>query len=352
MQTYISVFLFALMATYILTPLTKQLALSIGAVDIPNNRRINKKAVPTLGGIAIYLGFLIPIILNMPLNKRLIGILLGGTFILLIGIIDDLYELSPSWKLTGQILAACILLFFGIKIEFITNPFGGMLYLGYWGVPLTLFWVVGITNTVNLVDGLDGLAAGISAIAAFILFLVALQEGQTFSAILALTLASSSLGFLRFNFNPADIFMGDTGAMFLGYMLAAISVSGALKSAATVTLVVPVLALGVPIFDTIFAIIRRIHNGKPIGEADNGHIHHRLLALGMNQRQAVLSVYGISICLGLMALIINGANLHDAFVILGIVIVILIYGAWKLGIFSVEIPTEGNGLEKSNFQDI
>lgn len=341
MHFYLSLFLLSLVITYISTPLVKKLAVRINAVDEPNCRRINKIAIPTLGGIAIYIGFIFSLLLLVSINKILLGIMLGGTLILFVGILDDLYELSPGLKLLGQLAAATVLIIFGIKIEFITNPLGGMIYLGYWGIPLTLLWTVGITNTVNLVDGLDGLAAGITAIASMTLFFVGLQEGQVIPAIMALVLAGACLGFLRFNFNPAKIFMGDSGAMFLGFIMAAVSVSGALKSAATVTLVVPILALGVPIFDTVFAIIRRVSNGKPIGKADNGHIHHRLLALGFNQRQAVVSVYGISIGLGLMALIINGANFQDALVLLAVVIIVLVYGAWKLGIFTVELPTEG-----------
>ncbi|MFW5986020.1 MAG: glycosyltransferase family 4 protein [Halanaerobiales bacterium] len=347
-MTYIGAFFFSLIITFLCTPVIKKLAVKINAVDLPNNRRINHRAVPTIGGIAIYTGVLISILLFTSFNRILLGIIIGGTLILIIGFIDDIYELSPRVKLFGQIIAAIILILFGIKINFVTNPLGGMLYLGYWGIPLTLLWVVGVTNTVNLVDGLDGLAAGISAIAALTLFFVGLQEGQSLAAIMALTLAGSSLGFLKYNFNPAEIFMGDTGAMFCGFILAAISVSGALKSAATVTLIVPVLALGVPIFDTVFAIIRRVCNGKPIGKADNGHIHHRLLALGMNQRQAVLSVYIISIGLGMMALIVNGSRLQDAVAILALVVIGLIYGAWKLGIFSVDIPAEGTSLENTN----
>lgn len=346
-KIYMGAFIISLIITYISTPFIKKLSTYIGAVDLPNNRRINSRPIPNIGGVAIYLGFVVTIILFMPFVRVLMGMLLGGSFILLIGLIDDLYEISPRTKLVGQVLAAVILILFGIKIEFITNPFGGMIYLGYWGIPFTILWIVGITNTVNLIDGLDGLAAGVSAIAALTLFFVGLQEGQVIAAIAAVSLAGSAMGFLRYNFNPAQIFMGDTGAMFLGYILAAVSVSGALKSAAAVTLVVPVLALGVPIFDTIFAIIRRIYNGKPIGEADHGHIHHRLLALGMTQRKAVTVVYGISILLGMLALIINGSTLHDAILLLVAVLIGLVYGAWKLGIFHVDLPSEGARLERN-----
>ncbi len=349
MWTYLSAFLGSLILSYLLTPLVKKMAIYVGAVDQPNKRRINTEPVPSIGGVAIYIAFILTLIVFVPLHRVTIGLIIGCSFILLVGLLDDLYEISPLLKLLGQIIAAVILLFFGIKAEFITNPFNGaVVYLGYWSIPLTLLWTVGITNTVNLVDGLDGLATGITAIAAFTLFLVGLQEGQVIAAIMAVVLAGSSLGFLKFNFYPAKIFMGDTGAMFSGFALAAISVSGALKSAAAVTIIVPILALGVPIFDTVFAIVRRLYNGKPISEADNGHIHHRLLALGFNQRQAVLSVYGISVGLGLMALIINGANFHSALLILLVVIVTLIYGAWKLGVFTVELPADARSLEKSN----
>lgn len=346
MGAYITAFLISLIISLLFTPIIKKAAILIDAVDIPNGRRINKIPVPTLGGIAIYLGFIGAMFYITSISRLSLGIFIGGTFILIVGIIDDLYELSPRVKLFAQIFAAVILIIFNIRVEFITNPIsGGMIYLGYWGIPFTILWIISITNTVNLVDGLDGLAAGVTAIAALTLFLVGLQEGQGVASILSLILAGSALGFLPFNFNPARIFMGDTGAMFCGYTLAAISVAGALKSAATVTLVVPILALGVPIFDTIFAIIRRIYNKKPIGEADNGHIHHRLLALGFNQRQAVLGVYTISILLGLIALIINGSNIYNALLLLVFVLAALVYGAWKIGIFSVEVPTEGTSLE-------
>ncbi len=344
-MVFISVFIISLIITLLLTPLSKKLALFTGAVDRPNGRRINKKPIPNCGGLAIYGGFTISVLFFTQLNRSITGVILGGTFIIILGILDDLYELSPRIKLLGQIISAFVLIFFGIEIQFITNPFGGLFYLGIWSIPLTILWVVGITNTVNLVDGLDGLAAGVSAIAAVTLFLVGLQEGQIIAAILAFAIAGSSLGFLKFNFHPAEIFMGDAGAMFLGYMLAAISIVGALKSAAAVTLIVPVLALGIPIFDTIFAIIRRLYNKKPIGKADQGHIHHRLLALGWTHTEAVVIVYVISIFLGLMALIINGSNLHNAVILFIIITAGLVYGAWKIGIFSAELSSTGKTLE-------
>ncbi len=348
MKVLIFSFLISLIITYLFTPVVKRFALAIGAIDVPGKRRINSRPVPTIGGLAIYGGFSLAAVLFLVLDKTLMGIMVGGTFILILGLIDDLYEISPLLKLLGQIMGALILIFFGVKIEFITNPFGGMIFLGYWGIPLTIIWVVGVTNMLNLIDGLDGLAAGVSAIAALTLFFVALQENQFVAATLAVTVAGSTIGFLRYNFHPAEIFMGDAGAMFLGFILAAVSVTGALKSAAAVTLIVPVLALGIPIFDTVFAIIRRLYHNRPISKADHGHIHHRLLALGWSQAEAVLIVYVISMFLGLSALIINGSSVQDALVLLGVVVVLLIAGAWKLGIFTVELPAEGVNLEKSN----
>ncbi len=348
MDVFLTVFIIALFLTYIFTPIVKKVAYLLGTFDKPNNRRINTKPIPNIGGLAIFAGFIITVLLFADSGKILTGLITGGSFIFLLGIIDDIYELAPWIKLLGQIIAAGILISFGIKIEFITNPFGGMIYLGYWGIPLSLIWIVGITNTVNLIDGLDGLAAGITVIAVTTLFFVSLQEGQSSVAIFAIALAGSSLGFLRFNFHPAEIFMGDSGAMFSGYVMAAISVAGALKSAAAVTLIVPLLALGVPIFDTLFAIIRRVYHRKPISKADNGHIHHRLLALGWSQTRAVLSVYAISVFLGIMALVVNGSDFQSGIVLLFIAFAVVVYGAWKIGVFSVDIPTEGRALEKSN----
>lgn len=347
MNMYILAFFISLLISYFLTPLAKKFALSLGAIDCPDSRRVNDRPVPTIGGLAIFISFVVTVLI-FSTSRIAVGIILGGAFVFFLGVFDDLYEISPRLKLIGQIIGALILISFGVKIEFITNPLGGMFYLGYWGIPLTILWVVSITNMINLIDGLDGLAAGVSTIAVLTLFFVGLQEGRTVAAILAIVLAGSSLGFLKYNFHPAEIFMGDTGSMFSGFVLAAISVTGALKSAAAVTVIVPVLALGIPIFDTVFAIVRRVYNNRPIGEADCGHIHHRLLALGWNQSEAVLIVYGISIVLGIIALIINGSNFHDALILLGLVTAGMLFGAWKIGIFTVDLPSEGTTLENSN----
>ena len=332
MQTYVVAFIVALAVAYLITPTIKDLAVKAGAMDAPDARKVHTKPIPRMGGLAIYLGFVLAVIASMHINREVMGLLLGGTVILIVGIVDDLKQLSPKVKLAGQILAAIVLVLFDIRIEWITNPFGDMLYLEYLSVPLTLLWVVGLTNTVNLIDGLDGLAAGVSTIAAITILLVALQQNFLTVAILMAALAGSALGFLQHNFNPAEIFMGDTGSMFLGYMLAAVSVTGTVKSAATIALIVPIVALGLPIMDTAFAIMRRYRNGRPIFKPDKGHLHHRLLAMGLSQKQAVLLMYVISACLGLSAIALTEVNKgYGLLIIIGLLAVAFI-GAKKIGV--------------------
>lgn len=344
---YLAAFIITLILSLIFTPAVIKLAHRLNFVDRPGERKINTEAIATAGGTAIYLAFMIPLRFFLPADQTIRGIMIGGTFMLLLGLLDDKFEISAPLKFAGQIIGALILIYYGVKINFITNPFGGFIYLGIYAVPFTVFWIVSIINTINLIDGLDGLAAGVSIIAVLTLFAVALQENQLVAPMLAVLLAGSCFGFLKYNFNPARVFMGDTGAMFIGYIIAAVSITGALKSAAAVTIFVPMLALAIPILDTTFAIIRRIFNDRPIGEADHGHIHHRLLAIGMNQKQAVISVYIISAILGTIAFVINGIQFDHALIIFVVVILMIIYGAKKLGIFSVELPQEGCSLEDS-----
>ena len=257
----------------------------------------------------------------------------GGSLIVLLGLIDDYKNLPAKVKLLGQIVCACVLVAFDVRIDFITDPFGDYLYLEYLAIPATIFWIVGLTNTVNLIDGLDGLAAGVATIASVTICLVALQQGYALVAVLTAALAGAAIGFLFYNFNPAKIFMGDTGSMFLGFMLAGISVIGAVKSAATIALIVPILALGLPIMDTTFAIVRRYRGGVPIFKPDKGHLHHRLLDLGFTQRQAVLLMYIISALLGLSAVALTEVSGGIALLIFAGVVVSVLFGAKKLGIF-------------------
>jgi len=321
-KNYLWIFAVGMVTTFLITPLVEMLANSVGAVDRPTERKVHTKSIPRLGGVAIYLGFLLASVLFLSVDRELMGILLGATFILALGVIDDMKDLSPKVKFLGQLGAAVILILSGVQIEFVGNPFGkGLLYLGGWGVFLTLFWVVGLTNTVNFIDGLDGLAAGVSVIALTTLCYVAHQTGQLGTAMISIALAGSALGFLKHNFHPAKVFMGDSGSMFLGFMLGAITVQGVMKSVAAIALLVPIVIMGVPIFDTISAIFRRFRNKRPVTQADRNHIHHRLLYRGFSHQQTVLIIYFWSVLLSMAALILNFATFMEkitVFVVLAI----------------------------------
>ena len=332
MRSYLLAFAIGLVLSWVLTPYVKKLAFRLGAVDKPNARKVHHTIMARLGGLAIYLGFMTGAITCMQLTKDVVGILVGGTIITLVGIADDIFQLTAKAKLLGQIVAALVLVGFGVRIEWLNNPFGGYFYLDYLSIPFTVFWVVSFTNVVNLMDGLDGLAAGVSAIASVTIILVALQQGLYPVAVITAALAGGTLGFVRYNFNPATIFMGDTGSLFLGYMLAAISIYGAVKSAATIALIVPAIALGLPIMDTAFAIARRYLNGKPIFQPDKGHIHHRLLAMGFSQRQAVIFMYLISAGLCLSAVLLTEVEGIYAVILLAVILAAIFIGAKKIGI--------------------
>ena len=250
-----------------------------------------------------------------------------------LGIWDDICNIPAKVKLVGQIVAACIPIAFGIQIEWLTNPFGTLIVLPELvAVPVTIFWIIGFTNTVNLIDGLDGLAAGVSFIASVSMFLLAYTMNQYLPAMIIVAMAGAALGFLQYNFNPAKIFMGDTGSMLLGYTMAVAAVLGLVKTAATIALVVPLIALGLPILDTLFAIIRRKMSGVPIFQPDKGHLHHRLLALGMSQKQAVLIMYFVSIVLGIVALFVANVNYQTGIATVLVVLAVIIYTAKRLGI--------------------
>lgn len=331
-EVYIVAFAVALIASYLLTPHVKRLAIKAGALDKPDARKVHTQPIPRMGGLAIYAGFLLAVLASVHVNRELFGLLLGGTVILAVGIIDDMKQLSARVKLAGQIIAACVPIAFDVQIEWLTNPFGGMIYLDYFSVPLTILWIVSLTNTVNLIDGLDGLAAGVSTIASVTILLVAAQQNFWMVAILTAALAGSALGFLQHNFNPAKIFMGDTGSMFLGYMLAAVSVLGTVKSAATIALVVPIVSLGLPIMDTAFAIIRRFSSGKPIFKPDKGHLHHRLLAMGLTQKQVVLLMYVFSAGLGVSAILLTEVSFYFAAAIVVMLLALAGLVAMKTGV--------------------
>ena len=327
-------FMLAMFVSYVLTPYIKKLAFKIGAVDRPDNRKVHKKIMPRLGGLAIYIAFMIGCVASMEITWDIFGILLGGTLIVALGVADDVYQLPAKVKLLGQIAAACVLVIFDIRIEWVNNPLGGYFYLDMLSIPFTIFWVISFTNVVNLIDGLDGLAAGVSAIASLTVILVAVQMGYFHIAILTAALAGAIIGFIRYNFNPATIFMGDTGSMFIGYMLAAISVYGAVKTAATIALIVPAIALGLPILDTAFAIMRRYVNGRPIFQPDKGHLHHRLLATGMSHKETVLFMYGITAVLCIGAVLWAEMDGFYAALIIAVIMTAVAVGAKKIGILN------------------
>jgi len=339
-------FLIAIGAALVVTPGVILFAAKTGAMDAPDARKVHKKPIPRIGGIGIYIAFMAGMLVVMSMNvlteevsHELIGLLFGGSLIVLLGIIDDYKNLPAKVKLVGQIIAATVLVVvFDVRIDFITDPFGDYLFLEFMAIPATIFWIVGLTNTVNLIDGLDGLAAGVSTIACITIFLVALQQDILLVAVLTAALAGAAMGFLYYNFNPARIFMGDSGSMFLGYMLAGISIIGAVKCAATIALIVPILALGLPILDTAFAIVRRYRGGVPIFKPDKGHLHHRLLDLGFTQRQAVLLMYVISALLGLSAVALTEVSPQFAILIVGLVVAAVLFGAKKIGILRMNQP--------------
>ena len=343
MPEYLLAFILAVGVALFATPLVMLLASKTGALDKPDSRKVHKKPIPRIGGLSIYTAFIVSMITVMILADlsgevfiEIVGLIVSGTLIMIVGLIDDYKNLPAKVKLLGQIIAATVLVvLFDVRIDFITDPFGDYLYLEWFAIPATIFWLVGISNTVNLIDGLDGLAAGISAIAAITILLVALEDNIMLVAVLTAALAGGAIGFLFYNFNPASIFMGDSGALFLGFMLAGISIIGAVKCAATIALIVPILALGLPILDTTFAIVRRWRGGVPIFKPDKGHLHHRLLGLGFTQRQAVLLMYVISALLGLSAVALTEVSSQIAIVILFIVIAAILYGAKKIGIFTM-----------------
>jgi UDP-GlcNAc:undecaprenyl-phosphate GlcNAc-1-phosphate transferase len=328
---YVVALLVAWLGTDLLIPHVVRLAKLIGKMDVPDARKVHTTPIPRLGGIAIFFGSILSLVsleLLQPgfftTQSHWYGIVIGSSLMFLLGVIDDLKNLSAKFKFGFQICAALIAYYMGVKILVLSNPMGGMLILPDWlSVSMTVFWLVGITNTINLIDGLDGLAAGVSMIAGITLSIIAIQTNQYLGAVIILTLVGSTIGFLRYNFNPAKIFMGDSGSLFLGFTLAAISITGVLKLAATVTILLPLLILGVPILDTTFAILRRALSGKPIFQPDKGHLHHRLLGIGLSQRRVVIIIYGFSSLLAGIALHLAGIRIANEVIIVSILMLLI-----------------------------
>lgn len=326
---YIVAFAIAFLIACAITPLSKKFAFRVGAVDMPKARGIHTKPMPLAGGTAIVAGFVITVILLAPSIKNLelfhlVGLLGGGLVITVVGLLDDIYDLPAKVKLFFQILAALIVVATGTSIQAFSWPWapGGVILLGSFSNIITIVWIIGITNAVNLMDGLDGLATGISSIAALCLMFISILNGEPTAVLLTAALAGSCLGFLPHNFNPATIFMGDTGSTFLGFTLSVISIQGLIKSYTAITIIVAVLILGLPIFDTFFAILRRVVNGKPVMQADRGHLHHRLMDRGYSHKRAVLTLYGVSGGFGIAGILIAMDDIKLAFIIIAIIVMV------------------------------
>ena len=323
---YFQVFLGLICAGLIsltVTPIVRVLAYKIGAVDVPkDNRRMHKKPMPLLGGLSIFLGFSISSLIFCDITPAMIAAWFGGLLIITIGILDDKYALNAWIKLLGQIAAAMIAVGpGGVQIDHI-NLFGRYIHFGAIAIPITVLWIVGMTNAINLIDGLDGLACGVSAISSTSMLIVTLMHADLGVAMLTAILTGACIGFLPFNMNPAKIFMGDTGALFLGYMLSILSIIGVFKTTAVVSFLIPVIIFGYPLFDTVFAFARRILQGRSPFSADRGHLHHRIIDMGFNVRQSVSILYCICSILGILAIMLTEQRAVASLVILVVALII------------------------------
>ena len=307
-------FAVSLLVAYVMTPPVKRFAEKVGAIDVPrDNRRVHDHPIPRMGGLAIFIGFVLSLIFFVPMSTKVLGLLVGSVTIAVMGGVDDIVSLNPWVKLAGQIVAALVAIRCGLVFDVISNPniFAEETYIeiGWLSIPLTMLWIVGCTNAVNLIDGLDGLAVGVSAISSMTMLIVSLFVSEPVVSIILAALTGACLGFMPYNLNPAKIFMGDVGSQLLGFVLSTASIMGLFKLHAIITFFVPLLALALPLADTIFAFFRRILHGQSPFKADKGHFHHRLLAMGLNQKQVVAVLYGISAVLGLLAVLMAGDSM-------------------------------------------
>lgn len=299
--------------SYLMTPPVKVFAERVGAIDVPkDSRRVHDHPIPRMGGLAIFVGFLLSVIVFVSFSTQIMGILIGALIIAMMGAVDDIMNLNAWVKLAVQVVAALVAIRCGIVFTAISNPnflsYNTTIQIGWLAIPLTILWIVGCTNAINLIDGLDGLAVGVSAISSFSMMIVALFVADANTTFILAALCGACVGFMPYNMNPAKIFMGDVGSQFLGYVLATTSIMGLFKLHTVITFIVPVLAMAIPLADTLFAIVRRTLRGQSPFHADKGHFHHRLLALGLSQKQAVAVLYGVSAIMGLMGVLLAGRN--------------------------------------------
>lgn len=317
--------------SFLSTPVVKKMAYKVGAIDVPKDeRRMHDHPIPRLGGLAIALAFLLTVFLLTEIDLQTQGILLGAILILVLGILDDCLTLRAMPKFIVQILAAIIVVSHGCTIRYLTNPFstvpGATIDLGILSAPLTIIWIVTITNAVNFIDGLDGLAVGVSGISCASMLVIALVVSEQNIAIIMAALLGACVGFIPYNFNPAKIFMGDTGSTFLGFILATMSIQGLFKVYAIVSFAVPFIILGVPFFDICFAVVRRLwHHQNPM-TADRGHIHHRLMDMGFSQKQSVAITYTLTGILGLAAVLLASSGGAKSIIVLCTIMVVSVLG--------------------------
>lgn len=322
---FTTLFTIAMSVSYFITPLIKKIALYTGYVDKPANHKAHKKVTPLLGGMAISSAFYTSVIIFCPFTEPVKGILIAGFLLQIVGLIDDKYGMEPKSKLFWQATAAAILISYGVKIEIIEAR--------WLSTPLTIFWIIGITNAMNLLDNMDGLTAGVTAICSIILFFISGFTLNPAMAVLSLALAGASLGFLRHNFPPAKIFMGDCGSLFIGFILASLAILGTWRDAATlvVSLGIPILVLGVPIFDTTLVTITRLLNGKPVSQGGKDHSSHRLMNIGLSPKQVALTIYFAALVLGSSAIyMLESTPTRMIFIFIAIIVMAFAIGV-RLG---------------------
>ncbi|MFS0821599.1 glycosyltransferase family 4 protein [Bacillus sp. 1P02SD] len=327
-------FLISFISTVILTPIIIKLAYKIGAIDLPNERKVHQKGIPRIGGLAIIIGFSIGAsFLSLYEYDNFHIIFLSIIIMLLTGLLDDIYNLKPIYKFSGQLIAALLVVAVAqLKIEYVVLPSNFNLDFGFYSYLISLFWILALTNSINFIDGLDGLAAGVSIIALGSMLYLSIIDNHVLVVALAAIVIGSTLGFLLFNFHPAKIFMGDTGSQFLGFIIAIISIMGFYKSVTIFSLFIPIIILGVPLFDTFFAIMRRLLSKQSISKADRSHIHHRLLDFGFSHRESVSIIYCLCIVFSAIAISSSRVTLWQSFIIFIIFTIILQFLAELIGL--------------------
>lgn len=331
--------IFSMIVSLILTPIVIKVSHKLGIVDQPNFRKVHTKPISVLGGTVILLSFLVGIWLGHPIETEVKPLVIGSVLIYLVGLIDDIYDLKPIMKLLGQVIAALVVVYYGVTIDFISLPISPTIHFGIFGIPITVIWIVAITNAINLIDGLDGLASGVSMIALMTIGFIAILQANIFIIMICSVLIGALLGFLFFNFHPAKIFLGDSGALLVGFIVGFLSLLG-FKNITFVSLFFPIVILAVPFIDTLFAMIRRVKKGQHIMQADKSHLHHKFLELGYSHRQTVLLIYSIAILFSLSSIILYLSQPWGVFMML-----ILIF-------ITIELIVEFTGLIDDDYRPL